>query len=162
MLVDGGRGLPHGGHQRPLHLDAGRRPAGVHDPGVGVAALARQQQVAGGVAVEDGAEADQLVDPGRALVDEHPHRVLVAHPDAGGQRVGQVEVGRVGVAAEHRGHPALGPPGGGLLEVALGQHADPQAVDLRRPHRGGQARHPRTEDQQVERHVAAGVGHGVI
>ena len=128
----------------------GRRAAGVDDAGVRVAALAGQQQLARGVAVEDGAEGDQLVDPGRALVDQHPHGVGVAQPGAGGQRVGQVQVGRVGVAAQHRGHAALGPPGGRLVQLALGQHADPQAVDVGGPHRGRQAGDADPEDQQVE------------
>ena len=115
-----------------------------------------------GVPVEDGAEGDQLVDPGRPLVDEHPHRVGVAQPGAGGQGVGQVEVGRVGVAAQHRGHPALRPPGGGLGQLALGQDADPQPVDVGRPHRGRQAGDAGPEDQQVEVRGIAPTGGGQL
>ena len=84
------------------------------------------------------------------FVDEHPHGVDVAQPGAGRQRVGQVEVGGVGVAAEHGGHAALGPAGGGLLELGLGEHADPHAVDLGGPHRGRQPGHAGAEHEQVE------------
>ena len=134
----------------------------MHDPGVRVAALAGQQQLAGGVPVEDGAEGDQLVDPGRPLVHEHPHRVLVAQPGARGQGVGEVEVGRVGIAAQHRGHAALRPPRRGLGQLALGQHADPQPVDVGRPHRGRQAGDAGPEDQQVEDRGVARRGGGQL
>ena len=43
-------------------------------------AFAGQQQLAGGVPVEDGAERDELVDPGRPLVHEDAYRVLVSSP----------------------------------------------------------------------------------
>ena len=107
-------------------------------------------ELAVGVAVERGAERDQLVDARRALVDEHPHGVDVAQAGAGGERVGEVEVGGVGVAAEHGGHAALRPAGRGLLELALGEHADAHAVQLGGPHRGRQPGHARPEDEQVE------------
>ena len=67
------------------------------------------------------------------------------------QRVGQVQVGRVGVAAEHGGHAALGPPGGGLIELGLREHPDPHPRHRGRgPHRGGEAGHPAAEHEQVE------------
>ena len=142
-------GDPHRVDQRALDLGAGRRPAGVDDAGQRVAALAGQQQPALGVAVEGGAERDQLVDAGRSLVDQHPHGVHVAQARAGGERVGEVQVGGVGVAAEHRGDAALGPARGGLLELALGEHAHGHAVQLGRPHRGGQPRDPRSQDEEI-------------
>ena len=83
-------------------------------PGPGVATLAGSASEPGGLAVEHGAEGDELVDPGRAFVDEDAHGVVVAEAGTGGQGVGQVEVGRVLVAAEHGGDAALGPAGGGL------------------------------------------------
>ncbi len=52
------------------------------------------------VGVEHRAEGDQLVDPVRALVDQHPHGVGVAQPGAGGQGVGQMEVGGVLILGE--------------------------------------------------------------
>ena len=58
-------------------------------------ALAGQGQQPAGLAVELGAERDELAHPPGPLVDEHADRVDVAQPGAGGQRVGQVQVGRV-------------------------------------------------------------------
>ncbi len=92
----------------------------------------RAEQVAVAVAVEHRAERDELVDPCRALVDEHAHGVDVAQPGAGAERVGEVEVGGVVVAAEDGGDAALGPSGGRLLQLALGQHPDAEAVAVRR------------------------------
>ena len=151
-LEQRGRGLAHGGDERPLDLHAGGGAAGVDDAGDGVAALPGPGQLAAGVVdVEDGAEGDQLVDPVGALVDEHPHGVDVAQAVAGGEGVGEVEVGGVGVgAAEHGGHAALGPPGGGHVEGGLGEHADAHAA-AGGPHRGRQAGDARAEDEQVER-----------
>ena len=111
-----------------------------------------------------------LTRPG-PLVDQHPHGVGVAQAGAGGQGVGQVEVGRVGVARQHRGHAALGPPGGGLVQLALGEHADPQAVDVGGADGGRQPGHAAAEHQQVERlgraaspaHRSSGpLGHGLV
>jgi hypothetical protein len=158
VLVHRGRGALHRLHQGPFHLGAGGRAPGVDHPGVRVAALPGQQQLACGVAVEDGAEGDQLVDPPRPLVHQHPDRVGVAEPGTSGERVGQVDVGRVGVAGQHRGHPALGPAGRGLVELGLGQHPHPQAVQVRRPHGGRQPGHAGPEDQQVERDVGQWAG----
>ena len=62
---------------------------------------------------------------------------VVAQPGPGGQGVGQVEIGRVLVAAEHGGHAALGPSGRRLGELGLGEHARPQ------PGRTGAAGHRR-------------------
>ncbi len=129
------------------------------DAGVGVTALAGEQQSAFPIAVEPGAHGDQLVDATRALVDEHPHGVDVAEPGAGGERVGEVLVGRVDVATEHRGHAALGPPRGGLVELALGEHPDAQTRLVGGAHGGRQPRHPAPDDEQVEL-VGAEPGHG--
>ena len=104
-----------------------------------------------GVDVEHGAEGDELVHAVGSLVDEHAHGVDVAQPVAGGERVGEVEVGGVGIgAAEHGGHAALGPPGRRHVEGGLGEHADPHA-QARGPHRGRQAGDAGAEDEQVER-----------
>ena len=73
--------------QGPLHLGAGGVAAGVHDPVGVVAALAGQHQRAVRVAVELGAPADQLADPGRALARPAPDRGRVAQPDPGDQGV---------------------------------------------------------------------------
>jgi hypothetical protein len=84
-----------GRHERPLHLRAGRVPAGVHDAVAVVAALAGQRQLARRVAVEGGAERDELAQPRRALGAQHPHGVDVAQPDPGDERVLQVLLGAV-------------------------------------------------------------------
>ena len=154
---------PGGVDQGPLHLGPGGRPSGVDHPGRGVAALTGQGQGPAGLPVEDGAHGDQLVDPGRAFVDQDPDRVGVAQAGPGGQGVGQVEIGRVLVAAEHGGHAALGPPGGRLGELGLGQHADPEPgrAGGSPPPGGGRVRPagprptgpatPLPEDQDVQR-----------
>ena len=142
---------PHRLDQRPLDLGAGGRAAGVHHPRHRVPALPGQGQPARGVEVEHRAQGDQVLHPAGALVDEDAHGVDVAQAGAGGQGVGQVEVGGVGVAAQHGGDAPLGPAGGGLVEVGLGQHPHPHAVvgggglD-----RGREAGHPTAEDEQVE------------
>ena len=76
--------------------------------------------------------------PQRPLVHQHADRVLVAEPGPGVERVGEVEVGGVGVAVQHGGDAALGPAGGRLRQLALRQHADPHAVRVGGPHRGRQ------------------------
>ena len=141
---------PHGVDERPLDLGSGGGAAGVHDARQRVPALPRQLELAVRIAVEGGAESDELVHAGRALVDEHPHGVDVAEPGAGGQRVGQVEVRGVGVAAEHGGHPALRPARGGLLELGLGEDAHPHAVQLRGADGGRQPGHAGAQHEQVE------------
>jgi hypothetical protein len=136
-LVDRGRGGPHGIDERPFDLGPGCRTAGVDDPSVGVSALTSEQQAALVVDVERGTERDQLVDPTRPFIDEHPDRIGVAQPRPGRERVGQMEVGRVGIGtAEHRRHPTLRPAGGRLVQLGLREDAHPHPVCIRRPHRG--------------------------
>ena len=166
LLQHGGGAGPGGIHQRPLHLGAGGRPAGVHHPGGGVATLAGQGQGTSGLPVELRPHGDQLLDPGRAFVHQDPDGVGVAEAGPGGQGVGQVEIGGVLVPTQHRRHAALGPPGGGPPQLGLGQHADPEAGSGARAafdpagagrqsgggqaHGGRQARHPAAQDQDVE------------
>ena len=159
-----GHGRLHRLHQGPLHLGPGGRPAGVHDAVQGVTALPGQLQLAVGVAVEHRPHGDELVHPGRALVDQDPHRFGVAQPGTGRQRVGQVQVGGVGVvAAQHGGHAALGPAGGGLGQLALGEHPHAHPVGVGGPHGGGEAGHARPQDQEVQgwrAHQGAAAGGG--
>ncbi len=110
--------------QGALHLGAGGCTAGVDHARARVPPFTGQGQQPGGLPVELHTERDQLVDPGRPFVDEDPDGLLVAQPRPGGQRVGQMQIGRVLVAPEHRGDAALGPSGGRLGEHALGQHAE--------------------------------------
>ena len=99
--------------QRALDLGAGRVAAGVHDPRHRVAALAGQRERGGRAvagAVEHRAERHELAHPVRAFGDEHPDRVGVAEPGAGGERVGEVQLGGVGLL-ERGGDAALRVPG---------------------------------------------------
>ena len=116
----GDRGRSHRVDQRPLDLGAGGRAAGVDDAGQGVAALAGQLRAGprGRGRTSAPRAMSSLTRPGpsstRTRTASTSHR-----PGAGGERVGQVEVGGVGVAGEHGGHAALGPAGGGLRSSAL-------------------------------------------
>ncbi len=144
-------GGPHRVDQGPLDLRPSGRPAGVHHPGHGVPALPRQGQAAGGVEVEHRPQGDEVLHPARPLVDQDPDGVDVAQAGAGGQGVGQVEIGGIGVAAQDGGHPALGPPGGGLMEVGLGQHAHPDSgMGGRGLHSRREAGDPAAKDEQVQ------------
>ena len=161
--LEDGAGSPVGGlDQSPLHLGPGRRPSGMDHARVGVPTLAGQSQEPAGLPIEVHPERDQLMDPARALVDQNPHRLLVAEPGAGGQRVGQMQIGRVLVPSQYGGHAALGPPGGRLRERALRQHAQRRRLRRRlrqRRHRsrsgqadgGREPGHPAPEDQDIER-----------
>ena len=156
----GGRG-PGGVDQGPLDLGTGGRPAGVDDPGGGVTALAGQGQGSSRLAVEHGAHGDELAHPGGALVHQDPDGVGIAQSGAGGQGVGQMEVGRVLVPAEHGGHTSLGPTGGRLGQLRLGQHAHPDvpgrtspspvgAQGGGQPHGGRQPGHTTAQNENVE------------
>lgn len=122
----------------------------MHHPGHRVSALAGQFEFAGVITVEPGAEPDQVVDPARTFVDQHPDRFDVAQPDSGGQCVGQVQVRFLRVARQGGRDAALGPPGRGLIERRLGQHPDPQARRLDSLDGGRQAGDPTAEYQQIE------------
>ena len=147
--LEHGAGRAVGGvDQGPFHLGARRRATGVHDAWPGVAALAGERQRAGGLAVELDAQRDQLVHAPGAFVDQNPHRLLVAQAGAGGERVGQVQVGRVLVAPQDRGDAPLSPARGRLGEHALGQ--DAQGRRPGEPDGGGQAGDAAAQDQDVE------------
>jgi hypothetical protein len=90
------------------------------------------------------------VDARGALVDQDPHGVDVAQAGAGLERVGQVEVGRVLVGREDGGDAALGPAGGRLVQVGLGQDPDPQAGATGGADGGREAGDPAAEDEEVE------------
>ena len=144
------RGGPlHGVHQGPLHLCPGGHP-GVHDAVDRVAALPCQLEVAPFVAVELRPQGDELLHPARPFVHQHPHRVQVAQARPGGQRVGQVEVDLLRVLRQRGGHAPLRPPGGGLLQRALGQHAGDQVVRAGGTDGGGQAGHAAAQHQEVQ------------
>ena len=107
-LVHLRRGRVDGGHERAFDLRAGRVAAGVDDPGDRVPALARQRERPGPVApVEVGTELHEIADTPRTLGNQDAHRVDVTQVGTGGQRVGEVQVGRVGFVAERGRDPAL-------------------------------------------------------
>ena len=150
--------------QRALDLGAGGGAPGVHDTRRRVAALAGERQRSRRFAVELGAERDQLLHAPGALVDQDAHGLLVAQARAGGKGVGQVQVGRVLVAPEHRGHAALGPARCRLRQRALGQDAEGETRSARRdgsgePDRGGQPGDAAAQDQDVEGSRPGRVGH---
>ena len=62
-------------------------------------------------------------------------------PAPAAERVGQVEIGRVRVAAQHGRHPSLGPSGGGLRQLGLGEHPHSQRQLVGGPDRGRQPGH---------------------
>src|SRR5205085_10545681 len=133
-----------------LDLGARRGAAGVDDPGMAVAALPGQLEGTVGVAVEHRAEGDEVVDPGRPLVDEHADGVNVAEPGTGGERVGEVEIGRVLVAGEDGGDTALRPPGRRLVELGLGEDTDSHPGPGRGSDCGREPGDAGPEDEQIE------------
>jgi hypothetical protein len=88
-----GRVPVHRRDQGAFDLGTGGVAAGVDHSVTVVAALPGQLEIPGRVAVEAGAELDQLLDRGRAFGDQQPDRGLVAQTDAGAQRVAQVLFG---------------------------------------------------------------------
>ncbi len=104
------RGLDRG-HERALDLGAGRVAARVHDPRERVAAFPREQQTCrrrprSSVSNCAPSSASSRTRAG-PFGDEHADRVDVAQPRARPERVGEMQVGRVGVLrARRRHHPA--------------------------------------------------------
>ena len=126
-------------------------PAGVQDACRRVPAFPGSGQPAAGDPVEDGAESDQLVDPDSEPSSTSTRTAAWSHkPGPGAERVGQVQVGRVLVAGQHRGDAALGPARRRLLELALGEDADAGPAELGQAHRRRQARHPAADHEDVE------------
>jgi len=147
---------PDGGDERPRHLGAGRVAAGVHDPGAGVPALAGQRQLAGGVAVEGGAQRDELAQPLRALGAQHAHGAGVAQPHTGHERVAQVLLRAVG-RVECGRDPALCPAGRAVVDEHLGDEQHRAGVGGVQG--GGEAGDPGPDDDDVGReHPAGGRG----
>jgi hypothetical protein len=113
--------------ERSFDFGSGRGTAGVHDACVAVPSLARELQRTVGIAVELGAQRDELPDSCRPVVDEDSHRVFIAQARAGVQCVGEMLIDRVGGdLAQDRGNAALRPSGGGLSDGALRDDADTQ------------------------------------
>ena len=127
-LVDVGAGpCDRTADQRPLDLGAGRVAARVHDPGH---ASGRPRGRARVVRPSHRGRSARRARSARGhasgpSVDEHAHRVGVAQPAARGERVGAVQLGRVVVVEQRRGHAALRVAGRRPAELALGEHRRP-------------------------------------
>ncbi len=128
------------------------RPAGgvarVQHPADAVRRLAGQRDLAVRLAIEGRPPVHQLVDVGRALGHQNAHRVDVAQPVAGRQRVLQVQP-RVVVFAHRGGDAALGVAGIALGRGRLGQEQDLPGLGERE--RGPQRGDPAADDQVVRR-----------
>jgi hypothetical protein len=120
-----------------------------------LSALSRQRQLAVGVAVEGGAEGDQLTQPVRALGAEDPYGVLVAEADARDEGVLQVVLGRV-VRGERRGDAALRPPGRAGVDEHLRDEQD--AAGGGGVQRGGEPCDPGADHDDVGVERPAGEG----
>ena len=126
----GARGAAHRSADRPSG-----GVARVQHAADAVGRLARQRDLAVRLTIEGRAPVHQLVDVGRALRDENAHRVDVAEPVAGGERVLLVQP-RVVVVAHRGGDAALGVAGVALGRRRLGQQEDLARLGERRPERG--------------------------
>ena len=134
LLVHDGRRRAHRLDQGPLDLRAGGRAAGVHDAGDRLWPPSRASSSRPSlVAVEHGAQRDQLVHAAGPLVDEHADGVGVAQAGAGAERVREVQSVESGSAPPST---AATPPCAqrvvGLVQLGLGEHADAHAVVLGR------------------------------
>lgn len=98
-------------------------PAGVRDAAPQVAAFAGEREVALPVAVEVGAERDQLAYRVGPLGDQHAYGLGVADADPRGEGVGEVALRRV-AGVQRRGDPALRPARGPVIEERLGDEKD--------------------------------------
>ncbi len=126
------------------------RPAGgvarVQHAADAVRRLAGQRDLAVRLAIEGRPPVHQLVDVGRTLGHENAHRVDVAEPVAGGQRVLLVEP-RIVVVAHRGGDAALGVAGVALGRGRLGQEED--LPGLRERQRGPERGDPAADDEVV-------------
>ena len=93
-LADVGAGAVQRSHQRAFDLRPGGVAARMDHARHRMTALARPGELAIAVdVVEVRAERHELAHPGRPLVGQYSHRVGIAQPTAGGQRVGAVQLG---------------------------------------------------------------------
>ncbi len=85
--------------------------------------LAAEEEFAGGVGVEVGADLEEPLDGLGSTLHHRADRGRIAETGAGGERVLDVEIGGV-VFADRGGETALGVAGVGLAEHAFGEEGD--------------------------------------
>ena len=125
----------------------------VEHPALGMAALLAQIQFGRAVAgrdfafVEVDAQVHQLLDPGRAFADHHPHRCLVTQAGARLERVRDVQREAV-LGARDAGHAALRPGGVRVGRGAFGD--DGHVAECRGLQRETQPRHAAADDDKIE------------
>ena len=102
------------------------------------------------VAVEGSSQGDEVLHATRAFFDQNPNGLDITEAITGCQRVGQMQIGRIGIATEHRGDTALRPPGGGLLERPLRENPDPQSVPVGGADRGGKTGDAGAHHEEIE------------
>ena len=150
VFMDLRRMTAHGSNECAFDLCAGGDPTSVNDPGQGVAPFAGEFESSVSIAIEPSTDSDEVTNTSRPFLDEHPYGIDIAQPCARGQRVGQMQVGGIGIATEHCGNATLGPSSRRLFEWALGEHADSNSGLGRRPHRRREPGHARTHDEKIE------------
>lgn len=159
LMDDCGRST-NSGDQCPFDLSARGGATGMHHTGQGMSALTGKFQSTLIVAIECRTEGYEIADTTWSLLNEHPDGIDIAESSSGRQCVGQMQIGGVGIAAEHRGHASLSPTGCGLFEITLRQYTDAQPMGLRGANSGGQSGYTRTDDQKVEIGIVV-EGHGM-
>ncbi len=127
----------HGRDEGPFDLGAGRVASRVHDACERVATLAGEEEL-GLFGIEASAEGGELAYAVRALGHQDAHGLDVAQSGARGERVGEMQLGRVGLG-ERGCDTALRVARGGVRELTFGQHEHRQA-STGRVERGRQPR----------------------
>jgi len=131
------------------------------DPPPAVTALTTQRERPLPVAVELHSQPGQVADPGRPLVDQHPHRIGQAQPAAHAHGVLEVQRRRV-VAADRGRDSALGVEGVRQPQWALGDQRHPRAC-LGGADGGVETGQAGPRDEQIDRLSAVLVhGAGII
>jgi hypothetical protein len=122
----------------------------MNDTGQRMAALAGKFEAPLLVTVEGSPEGDEVLHATRTFLDKDPHCIDVAEPITGGKGVGQMEIGRIRIAAQHRGNAALRPSGGGLFECTLCEDSDTEPVSIGGPNRGGETGDAGAHNEEIE------------
>jgi hypothetical protein len=92
-----------------LNFGAGCNTTSVHDSRKRVAALSGEFKLTIGITIEPRTESHKITNPDRTFLNKHPNSVDVTQAGSGSQRVSQMQIGGIGITAEHCGDTALGP-----------------------------------------------------